>query len=36
MGYTKQQLKELIRLAKQLNYQDDVDHWEAELKKLEE
>lgn len=36
MTYTKLQLKKFIALAKQLGFQDDVDHWTAELKKLEE
>lgn len=33
--YTKAQLQELLRMAKQLGFQDDIDHWTAELKKLE-
>lgn len=36
MSYTKAQLLQLIAGAKALGFQDDVDHWTAELKKLEE
>lgn len=35
MGYSRLQLKELIRLAKELGFFDDVKHWEAELAKLD-
>lgn len=33
-GYTVAQLDELIRLAKQLGFQDDVAHWEAEKRQI--
>lgn len=33
---TKAQLEEALRLAKALGFQDDVEHWTKELKKLEE
>lgn len=36
MAHTKAQIKELLRLATLLGFQDDIDHWTAELKKLEE
>lgn len=36
MAYTKAQVKKLLQLATQLGFQDDIDHWTAELKKLEE
>lgn len=35
MTYTKAQLKQLLAGAKALGFQDDVEHWTAELKKLE-
>jgi len=33
---TRQQLREKIRLASILGFQDDVEYWKAELKKLED
>ena len=36
MAYTIAQLNELIRLAKKLGFGDDVAHWEAEKRRLEE
>lgn len=36
MARTKAQIQELLRLAKLLGFQDDIDHWTSELKKLEE
>ena len=35
MAYTKAQLKQLLSMATLLGFQDDIDHWTAELKKLE-
>lgn len=35
MTYTKAELQQLLAGAKALGFQDDVDHWTAELKKLE-
>lgn len=34
--YTLPELRRLLALAKQLGFQDDVEHWQAEIKKLEE
>lgn len=36
MAYTIAQVKQLLSMAKQLGFQDDIEHWTAELKKLEE
>ncbi len=36
MSYTIAQLDEMIRLARQLGFSDDVAHWEAEKAKLKE
>lgn len=33
--YTEAQLNVLISMAKQLQFQDDVDHWEQMLTKLQ-
>ena len=35
MMYTKAQLKELLALATMLGFEDDIQHWKSELKKLE-
>lgn len=34
--YTLPELRRLLALAKQLGFQDDIDHWEDEIKKLED
>lgn len=36
MSYSAAQLRELLRLARELGFQDDVAHWTSELNKLEE
>lgn len=35
-SYTEFELREMIKLAKALGFQDDVEHWTAELQKLNE
>ena len=36
MPTERNQLLEKIRLAEKMGFQDDVRHWKAELKKLDE
>lgn len=34
-GYTLVQMRELLRMAKQLGFADDVRHWESEIATFE-
>lgn len=34
--YTLPELRRLLTLAERLGFQDDVEHWQAEIKKLED
>jgi len=34
--YSISQLRELLNMARQLGFQDDVEHWESELRNMGE